>query len=165
MITKYQALIFDADGTLAETEELHQKAFNQTFQKWCLDWHWDFEIYKQLLKLSGGKERLHHYMALSQTKGTILTQQQILEFHSGKTQLYFKSIEKTLPLRQEVKTIVKEAPNNGVKLAIATATNMENVKLLIAITLEIDINDLFTVVITSKMDKKTIPRSILNCLP
>ena len=55
MITKYQALIFDADGTLAETEELNQKAFNQNFQKWCLDWHWDFEIYKQLLKLSGGK--------------------------------------------------------------------------------------------------------------
>ena len=96
-------------------------------------------------------------MALSQTKGTILTQQQILEFHSGKTQLYFKSIEKTLPLRQEVKTIVKEAPNNGVKLAIATATNMENVKLLIETTLGTDINDLFTVVVTSKMYKKKKP--------
>ena len=60
-------------------------------------------------------------------------------------------------LRSGVKTIIKEAHNKGVKLATATATNMENVKLLIDTTLGIDINDLFTVVVTSKMDKKKKP--------
>ena len=60
MIAKCQALIFDVDGTLPETDDLHRKAFNQTFQKWYLGWHWDFKIYKQSSEVSGGKEKLNY---------------------------------------------------------------------------------------------------------
>jgi beta-phosphoglucomutase-like phosphatase (HAD superfamily) len=35
-----EALIFDVDGTLAETEELHRRAFNETFAANGLDWDW-----------------------------------------------------------------------------------------------------------------------------
>ena len=65
MITKCQALIFDVDGTLPKTDDLHRKAFNQTFQKWYLGWHWDFKIYKQLLKVSGAKEKFNYYKPFS----------------------------------------------------------------------------------------------------
>lgn len=129
MITKCQALIFDVDGTLPETDDLHRKAFNQTFQKWYLGWHWDFKIYKQLSEVSGGKEKLNYYTTLSQTKGIILTQQQIGERHYDKTQLYSKSlVEKPSTLLPEVKTIIKEAQYKSIRQAVATANKFENVK-------------------------------------
>ncbi|MCA1908909.1 MAG: HAD hydrolase-like protein, partial [Magnetospirillum sp.] len=57
-----QALIFDVDGTLAETEEAHRLAFNQTFAEFGLDWVWDQTLYGKLLKVSGGKERIRAYV-------------------------------------------------------------------------------------------------------
>ena len=53
-----QALIFDVDGTLAETEELHRRAFNEAFAEAGLDWSWDKALYRELLKTTGGKERI-----------------------------------------------------------------------------------------------------------
>tara|TARA_B100001093_G_scaffold480999_1_gene511366 strand:- start:2 stop:166 length:165 start_codon:yes stop_codon:yes gene_type:complete len=38
-------IIFDVDGTLAETEELHRKAFNQAFKDKGLNWHWNIKLY------------------------------------------------------------------------------------------------------------------------
>jgi beta-phosphoglucomutase-like phosphatase (HAD superfamily) len=34
-----QALIFDVDGTLADTEHLHRAAFNEAFSSADLGWH------------------------------------------------------------------------------------------------------------------------------
>ena len=55
------ALIFDVDGTLADTESVHLEAFNHAFQQEGLDWHWSTEQYTQLLDISGGKERMLAY--------------------------------------------------------------------------------------------------------
>ena len=49
-----EALIFDVDGTLAETEELHRTAFNQAFSEAGLNWHWTEDDYENLLKVTGG---------------------------------------------------------------------------------------------------------------
>lgn len=56
-----QALIFDVDGTLADTEEAHRAAFNHAFAELGMDWHWDESLYTRLLDISGGKERIRHY--------------------------------------------------------------------------------------------------------
>ncbi|MBU4505879.1 MAG: HAD hydrolase-like protein, partial [Gammaproteobacteria bacterium] len=37
------ALIFDVDGTLADTESVHLEAFNHAFRQEGLDWHWSTE--------------------------------------------------------------------------------------------------------------------------
>ena len=58
MLECARALIFDVDGTLAETEEVHRRAFNDAFLKMGLDWRWGRTIYKELLKIAGGKERI-----------------------------------------------------------------------------------------------------------
>ena len=58
-----QALIFDVDGTLAETEEVHRAAFNRVFADERLDWSWDVDLYRDLLKTTGGKERMRAYAA------------------------------------------------------------------------------------------------------
>ncbi|PKO38564.1 MAG: haloacid dehalogenase [Betaproteobacteria bacterium HGW-Betaproteobacteria-4] len=58
------ALIFDVDGTLADTErDGHRPAFNHAFADLGLDWHWDERLYGQLLAITGGKERIRHYAA------------------------------------------------------------------------------------------------------
>ena len=52
-----KGIIFDVDGTIADTEEIHRQAFNQVFDEFNLDWHWTVEDYHQILSISGGIER------------------------------------------------------------------------------------------------------------
>src|SRR5579872_6709447 len=59
---KLAALIFDVDGTIADTEELHRLAFNHSFRAHGLDWDWDRALYKDLLRVTGGKERIASYL-------------------------------------------------------------------------------------------------------
>ncbi len=66
-----KALIFDVDGTLAETEELHRKAFNKVFVEYGLNWLWDQPIYGELLKIAGGQNRLRFYIQKYQPDGEI----------------------------------------------------------------------------------------------
>ena len=60
-VPKLEALIFDVDGTLADTEETHRQAFNQSFENFELKWCWSKSEYRNLLKISGGKERIKYY--------------------------------------------------------------------------------------------------------
>ena len=58
-----KALLFDVDGTLADTErDGHRPAFNAAFQEFGLDWNWDVPLYGQLLAVTGGKERMKYYV-------------------------------------------------------------------------------------------------------
>jgi phosphoglycolate phosphatase-like HAD superfamily hydrolase len=58
-----EALIFDVDGTLAETErDGHRVAFNLAFEEFGLPWHWPIGLYGQLLRVAGGKERIRDYI-------------------------------------------------------------------------------------------------------
>ena len=59
---RFRALIFDVDGTLAETEEVHRRAFNDAFSYFELPWFWDIGLYRTLLRVSGGKERIRHFI-------------------------------------------------------------------------------------------------------
>ena len=55
-------LLFDVDGTLAETEEVHREAFNKAFEQAGLDWHWSPSLYAELLAVTGGKERIRYFL-------------------------------------------------------------------------------------------------------
>ena len=58
-----EALIFDVDGTLADTErDGHRVAFNLAFRDAGLDWEWSPELYGELLAVTGGKERIRYYL-------------------------------------------------------------------------------------------------------
>jgi phosphoglycolate phosphatase-like HAD superfamily hydrolase len=62
-VTKLQALIFDVDGTLADTErDGHRVAFNRAFVDAGLDWDWSVALYGELLEVAGGKERIRFYL-------------------------------------------------------------------------------------------------------
>lgn len=127
-----KALIFDVDGTLAETEEAHRQAFNETFQSMGLDWHWNKELYRDLLKTTGGKERMAAYQ--DRMDGSFeqkLSQNEIAKIHIEKTAKYSTLLaEGKLKLCEGVADVVAKARDTGLKLAIATTTNTPNVEAL-----------------------------------
>lgn len=129
-----KALIFDVDGTLAETErDGHRVAFNQAFVAAGLDWEWDVELYGALLSVTGGKERMAHY--LSQYKpGSIPADQseaRIRALHLDKNRRYADIVAAGgIPLRDGILRLIDQARAQGLQLAIATTTSRENVDAL-----------------------------------
>lgn len=123
-----KALIFDVDGTLAETEELgHRVAFNYAFQHMGFSDYWSQSDYKQLLKIDGGKERIQHYWRSTQHPDAENTKL-ICRIHQQKTAFYQEIVERgTIELRPGVEDLIKSAVSNDIRLAIATTTSYANI--------------------------------------
>jgi HAD superfamily hydrolase (TIGR01509 family) len=135
-LAKLRALIFDVDGTLAETEEIHRRAFNDTFAAAGLAWEWDQALYARLLEVTGGKERIRHYIDAHGAKPA-LDDAAIAGLHKDKTERYAKFIEDgDMALRPGIQMLLREAASNGVRLAIATTTSRPNVDALLKATLD-----------------------------
>ena len=130
-----KALIFDVDGTLADTErDGHRVAFNQAFKESALDWHWDEALYGKLLAVTGGKERMAFYLDHFNTAypQTAKTPALIAELHKAKTRHYTALLATgAIPLRPGVKRLLDEARSANIRLAIATTTTPENVTALL----------------------------------
>ena len=92
-----QALIFDVDGTLADTEMAHLAAFNHAFAEMGLDWRWDVPLYTRLLAVSGGKERIKAYWQTLGTQPKDITgagmQETIDHLHEIKTAAYEQAVQ------------------------------------------------------------------------
>ncbi len=128
------ALIFDVDGTLAETEELHRAAFNAAFGAAGLGWHWDVPLYARLLKVTGGKERITHYLT-TLPDPPALDAAAIAALHRDKTARYTALVDNGgLTLRPGVAALVEEALGAGLRVAVATTTSRPNVDALLART-------------------------------
>ena len=120
-------LIFDVDGTLAETEELHRKAFNDVFKKRRLKWHWNKSLYGQLLRIAGGKERIKFYQTNVTCHKIPLNDGDISLIHKEKTQIYSHWVENgALTLRPGIHCIITKALEKNIRLAIATSTSYSN---------------------------------------
>jgi HAD superfamily hydrolase (TIGR01509 family) len=126
------ALIFDVDGTLAETEELHREAFNEAFAAAGLDWHWDRALYGELLEVSGGKERIAHYQRRAGVAAP-LDAANVAALHAAKTAGYTARVQAGgLRMRPGIRRLLAEAKQAGLRLAIATTTSRPNVEALLA---------------------------------
>lgn len=134
-MTELKALIFDVDGTLAETErDGHRVAFNQAFDEAGFDWNWSGEFYGELLQVTGGKERLRYYLKTYQPdfQPSEDFDQFIINLHDRKNYYYQEiSASGTIPLRPGVKRLIEEARNEGLRLAIATTSDVPNVLALL----------------------------------
>jgi HAD superfamily hydrolase (TIGR01509 family) len=138
-----QALIFDVDGTLADTESAHLAAFNQAFATFGLDWHWDEALYTDLLNISGGKERMLHYWKRMHPEMRELTngalKQTIDRLHELKTAAYEAAVHAgAVQLRPGVLGLMDEALSAGLQLAIATTTSPVNISALLRRAIGVD---------------------------
>src|ERR1700712_809679 len=115
-----EALIFDVDGTLAETEEIHRAAFNAAFAAAGLGWHWDVPLYARLLEVTGGKERIRHYAETAGLPGPA----DIAALHAYKTARYVDLVRGgSVSLRPGIARLLADAEAAGLRLAIATTTS------------------------------------------
>ena len=145
-----QALLFDVDGTLADTErDGHRVAFNLAFEEAGLDWNWSVELYARLLAVTGGKERMKYYLEYFNTDFACSTDIDdfIAELHRSKTTHYTDLLaEGRIPLRSGVERLLREARDKGMRMGIATTTTPANVQALLSNTLGADSENWFEVI-------------------
>lgn len=144
-----QALLFDVDGTLADTEDGHRIAFNMAFVEAGLDWDWSVELYGKLLAVTGGKERMKYYLDHfnSGFERPADLDGFIAELHKTKTAHYTALLsEGRIPLRPGVERLLKEAREKGLRMGIATTTTPANVQALLTHTLGPDSESWFEVI-------------------
>merc|ERR1712113_413979 len=137
-----EALLFDCDGVLVDTErDGHRVAFNQTFdEEFGPGKHvWDVELYGELLKIGGGKERMMAYFSSKESEepfASLKTDEErkefLLKMHLRKTAIFMEMVESgQLPLRPGVKALVSEAIENDVKVAVCSTSNEKAVSAIV----------------------------------
>ena len=166
---RLKALIFDVDGTLADTEAAHCAAFNDAFAAAGLSWRWDDAQYRDLLRVTGGRERIAHYIASlpldEDTKARLRAR--IPELHADKTRRYAHRVAGgQVMLRPGIARLFTEARLAGVRLALATTTSPQNVTALIGSTLGTGALDWFSSMVCGNAvaQKKPAPDAYLRAL-
>ncbi len=157
-----KALIFDVDGTLAETECVHLAAFNRAFAEFGLEWRWDRAIYGQLLTIAGSIERMRYFAGKCPSGRLRAINQEALfaDLHRRKNVIYRELLRRgDAPLRPGVERLLREARQAGAKLAIATTSGSGNVDELLRATLGAQAPDWFSVIVAGDMvrEKKPAP--------
>jgi HAD superfamily hydrolase (TIGR01509 family) len=120
-----QALIFDLDGTMADTEERHRQAYEAAFIKLELWWDWGPALYRELLKISGGLARLHHYVEMLRAAAHEKARLHAIVplIHRTKSELYAEMLRAAAPpLRPGVQRLIGEAQERGLKVAVVTTS-------------------------------------------
>ena len=129
-----KALLFDVDGTLADTEETHRQAFNSAFLEFQLPYAWNAEQYEVLLRISGGKERLSQFFAglpVNESERARLAAN-VANLHRVKTDRYAELVAAGgSPLRPGIARLLDEALVAGVRVGIASTTTSANVAALL----------------------------------
>ena len=146
-IAQAAALVLDVDGTLAETEGIHRRAFNAAFAEAGLDWYWDHRTYKKLLRTTGGKERIQLFGRTCGPK-LRLSDFDVAALHRLKTWHYGRLIaQHTCRLRPGVSALIRDSLKRGQALAIATTTTSSNIDELLSLALDRNWRSLFAAVV------------------
>ena len=129
------ALLWDVDGTLAETErDGHRVAFNRAFEAFGLPWRWSVAHYAALLAVTGGRERLLHDFAQRPDAPASAAAREALarRLHAHKNAVYAEIVAAGgLALRPGVAALIDEAAAAGLRQAITTTTSRANVDALL----------------------------------
>jgi HAD superfamily hydrolase (TIGR01509 family) len=159
-----KAILFDVDGTLAETEEFHRQAFNEAFAEHAIVASWSVSEYRDLLQVTGGKERLRAYF---RSQGVEMPAERIEALHRSKNARYARGLVDGLArLRPGVIRLIREARAHGLLLGIATTTSGVNLSALLRPLLATDWHKDFACVVAGDQvaNKKPAPDVYLSCL-
>ena len=120
---KYKALLFGSIGTLIESSDIQRNSFNEAFKEAGLDWYWDEQDYKILLKKSGGTKRVEDFAEKNNVNVNAS------KIRNRKTEIFSSFIMKNKQkLRKSVNEIINFTKKNNVKLALSTSTTINNVE-------------------------------------
>ncbi|BBP45939.1 phosphatase [Thiosulfatimonas sediminis] len=149
-MAELKALLFDVDGTLADTEkDGHRPAFNMAFAAAGLDWNWDEALYGELLAVTGGKERIKFYLEKFNTgfNKPADFDDFVKGLHASKTEFYKQLMaEGKIPLRRGVERLIHQARRENMRIAVVTTTTPANVTALLTNTLGADSESWFEVI-------------------
>ncbi len=148
-MNKLRAIIFDVDGTLADTEEVHRLAFNYVFEEFGLDWQWTPELYEQLLAISGGRERITAYGKDLRRRFTddAAFDDFVRTVHRAKTRKYAAMLtDGEVGLRPGIRRLLDEAREAGIVMALATSSAYTNAETLLDNNLPPGWRDWFTAI-------------------
>lgn len=165
-----KVLLWDMDGTIAETErDGHRVAFNRAFEAHGVPWRWDEAHYGELLRVTGGRERLLHDMR-SRSDAPVLPDERdrlAATLHKKKNAFYAELVAGgDIPLRPGVAELMQECAGRGVRLGIVTTTSRANVEALMRALLGSNWAQRFAVVVCGEdvQRKKPDPEAYLRAL-
>lgn len=165
-----EALLWDVDGTLAETErDGHRVAFNLAFESMGLSWRWDEARYGELLRVTGGYERILQSMRERRdAPGSAAERDQLArELHRRKNAHYAALLDaQGIELRPGVREMFDECQSEGVRMALVTTTSRANLAPLLAHNLGKDWSSWFAVAVCGEdvAVKKPAPDAYLLAL-
>lgn len=131
-MARIQALFFDVDGTIADTErDGHRVAFNAAFRELGCDVVWDVDTYREQLRVAGGKERMRRCLERSGRFPAGVPEPLIESLHARKTEIFIGLIrDGRLPLRPGVRRLMTEALEAGLRLGICSTSSERSVEAL-----------------------------------
>ncbi len=147
-----QALIFNVDGTLAETAEIHRAAFNQAFDEFNTGWCWDRATYSYLMDMPGDAEMLGAYNAISAAKNAQkpLTREVLQRIALRKMQIYLAMLASGAAyFRPGVCRLMEEARRDGIAIGIVSTRSRIEFEMLVTNTLGFDALNMFNAIRTS----------------
>lgn len=163
----FKALLWDVDGTLAETErDGHRVAFNMAFKEFGLPWRWGEAEYGALLRVTGGRERLLADWERTPRAGVPAAgperERLAAALHRRKNAIYGHIVASgRLPARPGVVALIEAAQRAGLQQAIVTTTSRSNVEALLPSLLGPAWREVFATVVAAEDAplKKPLPQA------
>ncbi|MGI8408244.1 MAG: HAD-IA family hydrolase, partial [Actinomycetota bacterium] len=132
-VSPLRVVLFDVDGTLVDSERSgHRVAFNRSFEELGLPYRWDEDLYGELLLVTGGKERIDHYL-----RGEGIAQERraelVPEIHEKKNRYFLDLVEQgAVPARPGAARLIDELGAAGMRLGVVTTGSRGWVETIVA---------------------------------
>ncbi|GAA4320601.1 HAD family hydrolase [Klenkia terrae] len=145
------ALLFGSISTIADTSELQRESFNEAFAAHDLDWRWETDDYREMLRGNGGADRVAGYAA---QRGQDVD---VAAVHATKSELFQQKLGRGgLTARPGVLEALRSAKQAGGKVALVTTTSPENVVALVQGVDDLQLSD-FDLVVDNSVVQQSKP--------
>lgn len=154
------ALLIDVDGTLVDTEELHRQAYNQAFLELALSWVWMPAEYAGLLSISGGADRIDHYIEHLPVAPALKARYHQLTpaIHQHKTRIYAELVgSNAVKLRPGIRRLIDEARAAGLKIGLAASSASDSAQRLVHNALGVNARNLVDAIACADQVSKRKP--------